>query len=97
MKTKSQRGTKEAIEQLNKWSKSEETVKLIVRLGPVTVHHGGRVSKFADKLFYFKPNGGGGMFSFNLFDSQTTIERTDASVCFSQGGVSMSLQELFRG
>jgi hypothetical protein len=104
MKTKSQRGTKEAIEQLNHWSKSEVTVKLVVRpriQGPFCVCHTGCVRKFPSDvydIFYLEPNEGGGTFEFDPDTCQPTIRRTKTytQVCFTEGGVSLFLLELFR-
>jgi hypothetical protein len=101
VKTKSQCGTREAIKQLNQWSKSEVTVKLIVKLGPFIVWHSGCVRKFgadADNIFYVEPNQGGGTFEFEPSDCQLTIRRTKTytEICFSQEGVSLFLFEYFR-
>lgn len=98
MKTDSRSGTSQAIQQLNEWSKSEVTVKLVVKLGPFIACHIGCVRKFgadADNIFYVEPDEGGGTFAFSPSDDQPSIRRnmTCTEVCFSRRGVSLILFE----
>ena len=87
----SRSGTSQAIAQLNEWSKSEVTVKLVVKLGPFITCHLGCVRKFgsdADNIFYLEPDDGGGTFEFSPSDNRPTIRRnkTCTEVCFSRRG-----------
>jgi hypothetical protein len=87
-----------ALKQLNEWSQSSATLKLIVSAGPLRVWYVGHLSKLTDlNIFFFKPNEGGGAFEFSPSQCPPVIQRTDiyTTVSFREERVALNLLEWF--
>lgn len=92
-----ERRVKEAVEQLNNWSKSGIALRFTIWCGLFTLWHKGSLLKLGEDDFLFRPETGGGNIEFHPSRCRTGVEVTQFSTAVNlyKGQISINLWEWF--